>query len=170
MTKACPTHSWQTSSQSVRRLTEDPTRGYGGEVDLDVPVQPEPGQVSTTTDQPGLAARTKRRLNAAGADWLCAWCLNRVANEKERFRYDGKDEFSFCNPEGICFEIITFSQTLGCVQTGVPTLAHTWFPGCAWSFCQCDRCGRHLGWFYSGEHDFAGLIRSRLVRGVLVRN
>ena len=52
----------------------------------------------------------------------------------------------------------------------MPTLEHTWFAGHEWSFCQCDRCGQHLGWFYSGQHEFAGLIKDRIVRAVCVRN
>ena len=107
--------------------------------------------------------------NAAG-DWLCAWCMNKVANERDRFLFNGQDEFSFSNPEGIRFEIITFSQTLGCRESGVPTLDYTWFAGQAWSYCQCDRCGQHLGWYYTGQHEFAALIKSRIVRAVFVRN
>ena len=106
----------------------------------------------------------------AEGDWLCAWCLNRVANERDRFAFNGKDEFTFSNPEGIRFEIITFSQTLGCRQWGVSSLDYTWFQDHAWSYCQCDRCGQHLGWYYTGEHDFADLIKDRIVRALCVRN
>jgi hypothetical protein len=102
-------------------------------------------------------------------NWLCAWCLNRVANERDRFQHGG-NEFTFSNPVGIHFEIILFSQTLGCRQTGVPTLAHPWFAGHAWTICQCDRCGHHLGWYYSGPHQFAGLIKNRLVSALHIRN
>jgi hypothetical protein len=87
-----------------------------------------------------------------------------------RFLDNVQDEFSFLNPDSIPFEIITFSQTLGCHETGVPTIEHTWFAGHAWSFCHCDRCGQHLGWYYSGQHEFAGLISNRIVRAVCVRN
>jgi hypothetical protein len=103
-------------------------------------------------------------------DWLCAWCLNRVAHERDRFQYEGRQEFSFSNPDGIRFEIITFSQTLGCQESGVPTLEHTWFPAHAWSFCQCNHCGRHLGWYYAGQHNFAGLIKDRITWALLMRN
>ena len=116
------------------------------------------------------AERVAASSGGAAGDWLCAWCLNRVANEKDRFQYDGKDEFAFTNPAGIHFEIITFSQTLSCRQSGAPSLEHTWFPGHAWSFCQCDACGHHLGWYYTGPHNFVGLIKNRIVRGLFVRN
>jgi hypothetical protein len=120
--------------------------------------------------EPETRDRTDLTLGDPAGDWLCAWCHNRVANERDRFRYDGKDEFTFANPEGIRFAIITFAQTLGCRQAGVPTLEYTWFPGHAWSFCLCARCGQHLGWYYSGEHEFAGLIKDRIVRALCVRN
>ena len=120
--------------------------------------------------EPEAPNRTLAAYGDPEGDWLCAWCHHRVANERDRFQYDGKDEFAFSNPEGIRFEIIAFSQTLGCHQTGVPTLEHTWFPGHAWSYCHCYNCRQHLGWFYSGPHEFAGLIKSRLVRALGVRN
>ncbi len=128
--------------------------------EVEIPVLVEPEQESSPATAPADIA----------GDWLCAWCLNRVANEKERFRYEGLDEFNFRNPEGIRFRIITFSRTLGCRQTGKPTLEHTWFPGHAWSYCQCAQCGLHLGWFYTGPQDFAGLITHRIVRAVCIRN
>ena len=129
-----------------------------------------PAVLIPTVAEPELGSRTALETAAAAGDWLCAWCLNRVANEQDRFSYDGKDEFSFSNPEGIRFEIITFCQTLGCLQSGVPTLEHTWFPGHAWSYCRCDRCGQHLGWYYAGQNEFVGLIKSRITRALYVRN
>jgi hypothetical protein len=118
---------------------------------------------------PGLVAMPNPSTGVAG-DWLCAWCLNPVAHEQDRFKYEGRDEFTFSNPEGIRFEIITFLQTRGCLESGPPTLHYTWFPGHAWSFCHCDRCGQHLGWFYSGQHQFVGLIKDRIKRALLLRN
>ncbi len=126
--------------------------------------------VLPTVAEPELGSRTAPQTAGAVGDWLCAWCLNRVANDRDRFAYDGKDEFIFSNPEGIRFEIITFERTLGCRSAGVPTLEYTWFAGHAWSYCLCDRCGQHLGWYYSGTQEFAGLIKARIVKAVCVRN
>ena len=120
--------------------------------------------------EPLLNARARTEPGNAAGQWLCAWCLNHVANDCDRFAYEGKDEFTFSNLEGIRFAIITFSQTLGCRPAGPATLEHTWFPGHAWSYCLCDRCDQHLGWFYAGPRQFAGLIKARLVRAVYVRN
>ena len=41
-----------------------------------------------------------------------------MANEKDRFAFNGKDEFTFSNPEGIRFEIITFSRTMAVASWG----------------------------------------------------
>jgi hypothetical protein len=120
--------------------------------------------------EPEIQDRTRSNQCDAANDWLCASCLNRVASEKDRCGYEGKSEFSFLNPDGIRFDIITFSRTIGCEQAGLPTEAHTWFPGHAWSYCVCDHCHSHLGWHYSGPSDFAGLIRDRIVRAMLIRN
>ena len=94
--------------------------------------------VAPTIVEPEAQPDTATAPNDTASDWLCAWCHNRVASEMDRFPYNGKDEFTFRNPEGIRFKIITFSRTLGCRETGVPTLENTWFPGYAWSYCQCD--------------------------------
>ena len=136
------------------------------------PAEPMPAAVTGTLEAVETAPQTRLRSSAGDPanDWLCAWCLNRVASEKDRLARDGQSEFTFKNPEGIQFNIITFSQTIGCREAGVPTLEHTWFPDHAWSFCLCDRCHMHLGWFYSGPTDFAGLIRDHIIRALPTMN
>jgi hypothetical protein len=146
-----------------------------GEVEVALLYGPTPAATGTELVVPNIVEpeaqpETATSHDDTGNDWLCAWCHNRVANEKDRFTYNGKDEFTFSNPQGVRFAIITFSQTLGCRETGSPTLEHTWFPGYAWSFCQCDQCGQHLGWYYTSKIGFAGLIIARIVRAVCVRN
>ena len=133
-------------------------------------VETEAGLAMPAIAEPEAVPEPAPSVGDTETDWLCAWCQNRVANEKDRFPYNGKDQFTFSNPEGIRFPIMTFSRTLGCRETGAPTLDYTWFPGHAWSYCLCDNCGQHLGWFYSGQHEFAGLIIPRIVRAMLVRN
>ncbi len=130
--------------------------------------EPEAGAVDVA--QPELDTRTLPSTGDAAGDWLCAWCLNRVANERDRFAIGGKDEFNFSNPDGFHFDIITFSDTKGCREAGVPTFEYTWFPGHAWSYCKCARCGQHLGWYYTGKNQFAGLIKDRILRALYIRN
>jgi hypothetical protein len=132
--------------------------------------EPDVGLATPTVAAPAARERTETTVGDPAGDWLCAWCHNRVANEKDRFPYDGNDEFTFANPEGIRFVVITFARTIGCEELGSPTLENTWFAGHAWSFCQCDRCGQQLGWYYSGQHQFAGLIKDRIVRALHLNN
>jgi len=139
-------------------------------VNCQLSTEPDVGKVALATGHLETGTRAGLAASNAASDWLCAWCLDRVARDKDRFSYDGRDEFVFTNPDGIRFEIITFSQTLGCHQSGVPTLEHTWFPAHAWSFCLCARCGQHLGWCYSGVHEFAALIKDRIVKALAIMN
>jgi hypothetical protein len=127
-------------------------------------------QTSPVLVEPSLLPRTTSAPSNAEGDWLCAWCHNRVAMDADRFQFDGRDEFTFTNPEGIGFQIITFSKTLGCRNAGKPTLQDTWFANHAWSYCQCEGCGQHLGWYYNGPREFAGLIKPRIIRALLIRN
>jgi hypothetical protein len=83
------------------------------------------------------------------------------------FLFDGRSEFEFENPNQLLVHLITFKEVHNCQESGKPTLELTWFPKHAWSFCQCGRCGCHLGWFYRGPQQFTGLIRDRLVRDFL---
>jgi hypothetical protein len=128
----------------------------------------EPGAVEIA--EPEIQTRTRSSQGDAANDWLCAWCHHRVASEQDRFSYEGSSEFSFKNPEGIRFHILTFSRTIGCREAGVPSLEHTWFSGHAWSYCLCERCGMHLGWYYTGPSEFAGLIRGRIIGASVLMN
>ena len=130
----------------------------------------EVGLVTLTAAEPGTAQRPETAAGDPEGDWLCAWCHNRVANEKDRFPYNGQDEFTFANPEGIRFEIITFSRTLSVGKWAPPRSSTRGLQGHAWSFCQCERCGQQLGWYYAGPHQFAGLIKGRIVRALQVNN
>lgn len=127
---------------------------------------------TTTLTSPATEAEARPRTRPDGPDpvndWLCAWCLNRVASERDRLEHHGQSEFLFKNPDGLLFHIITFSRAPGCRPMGAPTLAHTWFAGHAWSYCLCSRCRRHLGWFYTGPTEFVGLIRDRITRALLM--
>ncbi len=98
-------------------------------------------------------------------DWLCLACNKKITEDKERFLYNNQSEFRFTNPDGYQFDIITFRVADGCRDEGIPSLEHTWFANHTWCFALCSRCGLHLGWKYSGQFSFYGLIRVRLIKG-----
>ncbi len=103
-------------------------------------------------------------------DWLCLICSKKITSDKDRFLFNDQSEFQFTNPGGFIFDIITFDSADGCLDTGIPTMEFTWFQGHFWSYAMCSRCGSHLGWRYSGQYSFYGLIKSRLIKGSALFN
>ena len=93
---------------------------------------------------------------------ICAECREFVTDRRLAMEVEGGHRHRCTNPAGVTFEIGCFAEAPGAVALGTPTLEHTWFEGCAWSFALCARCGAHLGWYFSGRDDFFGLILSRL--------
>lgn len=129
----------------------------GSKMDLTKPINQEETEV-----------KTKNELKPD--DWLCLKCSKKITEDKERFLYDGQSEFRFTNPDGFIFDIITFKTADGCLEEGKPTMDFTWFKNHAWRFAICSRCGLHLGWKYSGQFSFYGLIKSRLIKGAALFN
>jgi len=119
---------------------------------------------------PVAASRRLRTLTDTENDWLCAQCNHRVASEKDRLLIGSQSEFAFTNPAGMPFVIVTFLDAPGCHDEGNPAEEHTWFPGYAWSYGTCERCGQQLGWCYTGPGDFVALIQSRIVRALNLFN
>lgn len=103
-------------------------------------------------------------------DWLCLKCNKKITEDKERFLYENQSEFCCTNPEGYIFDIITFKAADGCREEGMPTMEFTWFKDHSWCFALCSRCGLHLGWKYTGEFSFYGLIKTRLIKGAALFN
>ena len=117
-----------------------------------------------------LEPEVKVKTELQPEDWLCLKCSKKITTDKDRFLYNDQSEFQFTNPEGYVFDIITFSAADGCREQGEPTMEFTWFRRHSWSFALCSRCGLHLGWKYSGEFSFYGLIRARLIKGAALFN
>ena len=117
-----------------------------------------------------LEQEVKVKTELQADDWLCIACNKKITSDKERFEYNHQTEFQFINPEGFYFDIITFANADGCIESGEPTLAFTWFKGYSWSFAVCSRCNNHLGWKYLGNNSFYGLIKSRLIKGAALFN
>ncbi len=93
---------------------------------------------------------------------FCVRCAHRITSEAHRIERGGSHEHTRMNPAGVVFRFGCFSRADGCRVTGVPTTEHTWFWGFAWRFAHCARCQAHLGWQFTGEGEFFGLILDRL--------
>lgn len=94
----------------------------------------------------------------------CAACRHPITSERERVEVHGAHEHRRVNPSGHDFHVGCFARAPGCSAEGEPTLHWTWFPGHAWQVALCASCGVHLGWAFSGEGTFHGLILRQLLR------
>ena len=95
----------------------------------------------------------------------CTNCLHLITYTGSRTRVDGGHEHHFSNPQGEAFHIGCFRQAPGCRSQGIPTSRYSWFAGCRWSYAVCRGCNEHLGWYYTGQTAFYGLILLKLVPG-----
>lgn len=93
---------------------------------------------------------------------LCRRCGHVVTDASLRTDVDGQPTHARLNPVGVLFVFDCYRDAPGCLVDGPPTMAATWFPGCAWEFAHCGRCGTHLGWRFSGALTFFGLVSERL--------
>jgi hypothetical protein len=87
-----------------------------------------------------------------------------VTEDAAAIEVAGSHEHGFMNPAGLSFHIGCFRKASGCREWGLPTAEHSWFAGCLWRYALCGSCGEHLGWSFTGNERFFGLILARLRR------
>ena len=107
---------------------------------------------SQQTAEPSLAPRL-----------YCRNCRLAVTDESQRISMSGEHVHTRSNPHGFTFCFGCFADAPGCVAAGAATAEHSWFAGCRWRIAVCRGCSEHLGWLFTGEHRFYGLILGRLV-------
>ena len=96
---------------------------------------------------------------------LCRICHLLITSSRESLEKDGKHLHTFFNPAGIVYEIGCFRQAQGCLAFGAPSGEFAWFGGYSWQVVYCRSCQQHLGWRFSGEDQFFGLIVNKLTEG-----
>ena len=112
----------------------------------------------------GLAP--KEHVSAGESDarkLCCVACGHEITEEAARIEVGGGHGHTRLNPAGVLFHFGCFARAPGAGVTGIPVSEHSWFPGCAWQFADCAGCRAHLGWYFTGEASFFGLIAERLV-------
>ncbi len=96
---------------------------------------------------------------------LCRVCQLLITTSRERIEKDGKHLHTFFNPAGIVYEIGCFRRAPGCLAFGSPSSEFAWFGGYSWQVVYCLSCQQHLGWKFSGEDRFFGLVVNSLTEG-----
>jgi DNA-directed RNA polymerase subunit RPC12/RpoP len=92
----------------------------------------------------------------------CRHCSHALARARDRQPLDGAATRTFVNPHGHVFEIAAFREAAGCGAQGTPTSYWTWFAGHAWQYAHCAKCGSHVGWLFTGDSRFFGLLVDRI--------
>jgi hypothetical protein len=93
----------------------------------------------------------------------CAACGHQLALLRDRIDVEGAASRRFVNPEGVEYEIAGFRDAPGCSLIGERSAYWSWFAGYDWQVALCGRCGRHVGWSFTGAAArFFGLIVERI--------
>lgn len=93
---------------------------------------------------------------------LCRHCRLLITTSRERLDKEGRHLHTFFNPAGIVYEIGCFRRAPGCLPFGPSSGEFAWFSGYIWQVVYCRGCQQHLGWMFSGEDQFFGLIVNKL--------
>jgi hypothetical protein len=99
----------------------------------------------------------------SGPQWCCAECHAPVTTREESFAVEGQHVHRRSNPDGIPFVFGCFRHAPGCAPIGEATDYWSWFSGYRWRMVVCRQCVTQLGWHFSGDDVFYGLILERLV-------
>lgn len=114
-----------------------------------IPLAPAP----TTSTQPRAAPEVPI---------ACRRCGHAITHPSAREARDGAHLHTRINPGGWVHAFACFATAPGARARGPATTEHTWFLGHAWELAECQACGAHLGWRFTGAGEFWGLILAEL--------
>ncbi|NLX18221.1 MAG: hypothetical protein GXY53_02935 [Desulfobulbus sp.] len=92
----------------------------------------------------------------------CTLCHTVITKQELALSVQGSHEHAFFNPAGIAFEIRCFRAAPGTVLQGGTSDVFSWFSGYHWQVALCAHCRTHLGWRFTGDTVFFGLIAARI--------
>lgn len=98
-----------------------------------------------------------------GKYMCCVQCRHRIAPLSSAVEINGSQVHRRRNPLGHYFVFQCYRAAPGCAVSGEPTAEYSWFAGYRWQFASCNQCQNQLGWYFSGENGFFGLIRDQLI-------
>jgi len=93
----------------------------------------------------------------------CAVCQFPITNYSQATKIEQKHIHLKSNPGGIQFRFGCYHRAPGCGHNGEFTYEYTWFNGYQWCNALCESCSTQLGWCFTGERTFYGLILEQLV-------
>lgn len=112
--------------------------------------------INVTEEDSDMGAQNSNQL-------VCHVCNRLITSRDQRISVLGRQVYSKVNPAGFAYHFVCYSNAPGCIVAGEPCLEHSWFSGYAWQVASCQQCLEHLGWYFTGETRFYGLIKGRVV-------
>lgn len=135
----------------------------------EIPVPAEGLEVpeDTTVDKL-LETRKEEFIARVDRGILCAQCEHLITIPEELITVNNQFIHSKTNPAGKQFKIQCFVNAPGAKRSGKPTDYFSWFEGYSWQYAYCEKCGAHIGWYFSKSHTeasrgFYGLDLSCLI-------
>ena len=123
--------------------------------------------------QPGLLTeetqktKDKQQEKPIPSRYVCANCHTPVSDASCLLVIQGDSpNHYFANPDGLLFEILTFSWCQNLLDGSPSVWQNTWFAGYSWTVQYCSGCQIHMGWRYDGSAEptrFYGIVRERLI-------
>lgn len=103
----------------------------------------------------------------------CANCKSKICKKDDVFSMSVRGpQGTYVNPSGFVHETITVYRAESLSLRDRPSTEFSWFPGYAWTICECAQCGTHIGWKFTTTKDkslqpefFWGLTRSAIELG-----
>jgi len=93
----------------------------------------------------------------------CAVCGLHVTDVDQVTKIEQKHIHLKRNPYGTQFRIGCYRNAVGCGHFGPFSQEHSWFTDFSWSVGLCLSCKTQLGWIFTGEGTFYGLIMDKLI-------
>ncbi|KAF5839122.1 hypothetical protein DUNSADRAFT_1520 [Dunaliella salina] len=87
----------------------------------------------------------------------CKGCAAAIVNAGDVLQTTDEGAGSaFCNAYGCVHDLATFARLCARADVrlhGLPEVAHSWYPGYAWTIASCSHCMNHLGWRFTAARD-----------------
>jgi len=80
----------------------------------------------------------------------CRNCNEEIGKQEDIFSMSSEGpQGAYVNPGGYVHETLTLHKAKNLTLHGTPSTEYSWFPGYAWTICQCRYCDSHMGWKFT---------------------
>jgi len=83
----------------------------------------------------------------------CRNCGEEIGKQEDIFSMSSEGpQGAYVNPGGYVHETLTLFKAKNLSLVGEPSTEYSWFPGYAWTICQCRYCDCHMGWKFTASN------------------